>query len=125
VAKHTSSFMEGFAALAGQIDEEAERAAKAEDPAPDDPAALPLAVDRLLTRVDEEWGGLGRQPKFPNPTALELFAAVARDHGPDGAPDGAPDDEVATAARRALALVLETMYRGGIYDHLRGGFARY
>ena len=121
VAKHTSSFMEGFAALAGQIDEEAERAAQAEDPAPDDPAALPLAVDRLLTRVDEEWGGFGRQPKFPNPTALELFAAVARDHGPDGA----PDDEVATAARRALALVLETMYRGGIYDHLRGGFARY
>jgi uncharacterized protein len=114
VTKHTTSFLEGFAALARQADDEAEHADK--DPAPEDPAGLRLAVDRLLSRVDEEHGGFGRQPKFPNPTALELFAAVARQPG---------SDPVTTGAERALATVLETMGRGGIYDHLRGGFARY
>ncbi len=114
VAKHTSSFLEGFAELGAQAEREAERAA--EDPPPEQPAALALAVERLLSRVDEEWGGFGRQPKFPNPTALELFAVLAREDG--GSPTRA-------AAERALALVLEKMWRGGIYDHLRGGFARY
>ncbi|MCX4248047.1 thioredoxin domain-containing protein [Paraliomyxa miuraensis] len=117
VTKHTTSFMEGFGALAQQIDQEAELAAG--DPPLEDPAALRLGVDRLLSRVDDEHGGLGRQPKFPNPTALELFAALDR-----GEAD-ASTDAVVTGARRALALVLERMYRGGIYDHLRGGFARY
>jgi uncharacterized protein YyaL (SSP411 family) len=73
-------------------------------------------VERVLSRVAQEWGGFGRQPKFPNPTALELFAAVARRGG---------SDPVTLGAARALALVLEKMWRGGIYDHLRGGFARY
>ena len=114
VAKHTSSFLEGFAELAGQAAHEAEHAA--EDPAPEEPAGLRLAVERLLARVDEEWGGFGRQPKFPNPTALELLAHVAR---------RGDQDAVTVGAARALALVLEKMWRGGIYDHLRGGFARY
>jgi len=130
VAKHTSSFLEGFASLATQAEQEAEHAA--EDPAPEDPAGLRIAVDRLLSRVDEEWGGFGRQPKFPNTGALELLAAVARREGkPFGAgkgdeQGGAPaTDPVTTGAARALALALEKMWRGGIYDHLRGGFARY
>jgi uncharacterized protein YyaL (SSP411 family) len=114
VEKHTTSFLQGFADLAAQAEHEAEHAA--EDPSPEEPAALRLAVDRLLSRVDEEWGGFGRQPKFPNPTALELFAAVARRED---------KDPVTIGAARALALVLEKMWRGGIYDHLRGGFARY
>ena len=114
VAKHTTSFLEGFASLATQAEQEAEHAA--EDPAPEAPAGLRLAAERLLSRVDEEWGGFGRQPKFPNPTALELFADVERK---------GDKDLVTTRAARALALALEKMWRGGIYDHLRGGFARY
>ncbi|MCA9711705.1 MAG: thioredoxin domain-containing protein, partial [Myxococcales bacterium] len=114
VARHTESFAEGFEALAGQAELEAERAAG--DPAPEDPAALRLAVERLLPKMDEEWGGFGRQPKFPNPTALELLAALARRPG---------DDPVVAKAGAALAHTLELMVRGGIYDQLRGGFARY
>jgi uncharacterized protein YyaL (SSP411 family) len=114
VAKHTTSFLEGFAELATQAEHEAEHAA--EDPPPEDPAGLRTAVDRLLSRVDEEWGGFGRQPKFPNPTALELFADVERK---------GDQDPVTIGAARSLALTLEKMWRGGIYDHLRGGFARY
>ncbi|MEM7156081.1 MAG: thioredoxin domain-containing protein [Myxococcota bacterium] len=114
VRQHTQSFREGFAELAGSMDDEAKHAE--DDPSPDDPAGLRLAVQRLLGRMDEQWGGFGRQPKFPNATALELLASVARH------PDGGT---VGTSARRALHNTLEKMYRGGIYDHLRGGFARY
>lgn len=114
VAEHCRSFMEGFAQLSTLVDDEAAEASDAQEPS--DPAALRLAVERLLTRIDPELGGFGRQPKFPNPTALELLAAVARRGG---------DDPVVTDARRALLHTLESMYRGGIYDHLRGGFARY
>ncbi|HRI18808.1 MAG TPA: thioredoxin, partial [Burkholderiaceae bacterium] len=62
------------------------------------------------------WGGFGREPKFPNPTALEFFAVLSR---------GPADDRLATDAGHALRLTLDKMYEGGIYDHLRGGFARY
>lgn len=114
VKQHTQSFREGFSSLAGLVEQEAEQAQ--DEPAPAEPDALRLAVDRLLSRVDEQWGGFGRQPKFPNPTALELFAAVAR----------RPEDEpVARQARTALTNTLDKMVQGGIYDHLRGGFARY
>jgi ferredoxin len=61
--------------------------------------------------VDPEWGGLGRAPKFPNVPSLRLLLEFAR-------------EGVATA-RDGLRLTLEKMWRGGIYDHLRGGFARY
>ncbi len=35
------------------------------------------------------------------------------------------DDPQAEAAQAAARLALDRMYEGGIYDHLRGGFARY
>ena len=114
VVEHTRSFKEGFAQLAESIDEETAHAK--DDPSPEDPAGLRLGVERLLGRIDDEWGGFGRQPKFPNATALELLASVAR-HSEGGT--------VVTNARRALHNTLEKMYRGGMYDHLRGGFARY
>ncbi|MEX1362239.1 MAG: thioredoxin domain-containing protein [Nannocystaceae bacterium] len=114
VAEHCRSFMEGFAQLSTLVDEEAAEVSDALEPS--DPAALRLAVERLHTRIDPELGGFGHQPKFPNSTALELLAAVARRGG---------DDPVVTDARRALLHTLRSMYRGGIYDHLRGGFARY
>ncbi|MCH9688899.1 MAG: thioredoxin domain-containing protein [Deltaproteobacteria bacterium] len=114
VVEHATSFREGFEHLATIIDQESAEASG--DPVPPDPAALELAVQRLLTRLDPQWGGFGRQPKFPNPSSLELLAAVARREGAD---------TVVVEARRGLANTLEKMYRGGIYDHLRGGFARY
>ncbi len=61
---------------------------------------------------DDDWGGFGAQPKFPQTISLELLLrAHQRNHAP-----------------QALATVetsLEAMASGGIYDHLGGGFARY
>jgi uncharacterized protein len=115
ITEQTRAFKHGLEAVARSIDADAHGSAPDEqDPPLDDPAAVPVAVARLLTRVDDTWGGFGHAPKFPNATALELFAMVARQGGDD-----------ANEAARALRLTLEKMAAGGIYDHLRGGFARY
>ena len=112
VQAQAESFVDGFSQIAGLLDREADHASG--DPPLDDPAALRVAGKRLLTKVDEELGGFGSAPKFPNPTALEIFAALALTDGPG-----------AHEAGKALRDALDAMHRGGIYDHLRGGFARY
>src|SRR5665213_3128328 len=63
--------------------------------------------DELVGRVDAE-GGFGDAPKFPRPSYVEALLEFN-------------DDE----ARRAVERTLNAMSRRGIYDHLRGGFARY
>ncbi len=78
-------------------------------PAADDLAA---AVTTLSTTYDAARGGFGGAPKFPPSMVLEW---LLRHHARTG-------DE------RALAMAegtLEAMARGGIYDQLGGGFARY
>ncbi|MCB9566882.1 MAG: thioredoxin domain-containing protein [Myxococcales bacterium] len=116
VEAQAESFMEGIAELAGLIDEESAKAPPNLRIA--GLAALADAGRRILARVDLEWGGIGRQPKFPNATALELLLTMARDEQSRGLGPAGP-------ASGALRRTLEKMWRGGIYDHLRGGFARY
>ncbi|TMA26456.1 MAG: thioredoxin domain-containing protein, partial [Deltaproteobacteria bacterium] len=70
---------------------------------------------RLLQRADTEHGGFGGAPKFPTPTSLDLLLAAS---------DALPERK----AREALDHVVLTcreMARGGLYDHLGGGFHRY
>ncbi len=73
-------------------------------------------LDRLGAQMPRAFdpvnGGLGSAPKFPNPPILEFLWRYA---------DRAGNAE----ARRAFLLSLERMARGGIHDHLGGGFARY
>jgi len=73
---------------------------------------LALAFRQIAASFDGDYGGFGRAPKFPQPTAL---AFLLRYHAATGEP-------------HALAMVettLEHMARGGIYDQLGGGFHRY
>ena len=75
------------------------------------------ALESLWRGFDEEWGGFGNAPKFPNPGGLEfLLMHEARRRGEGGAPG--------TAGRMVLST-LRTMAAGGMYDQLGGGFARY
>jgi uncharacterized protein YyaL (SSP411 family) len=106
--EQAESFMSGFADLAKSVDEDAPRGT---DLTLTTRAAWTEAGMRLARAVDPEWGGLGRAPKFPNVPSLRLLLELARDGNAE--------------ARDALRLTLEKMWRGGIYDHLRGGFARY
>jgi uncharacterized protein YyaL (SSP411 family) len=75
-------------------------------------AEMDLAVSSLAQTFDQAFGGFGGAPKFPPSMILEF---LLRQHA-------LTDDE------RALGMAektLEAMARGGLYDQLGGGFARY
>ncbi|QOV91274.1 thioredoxin domain-containing protein [Humisphaera borealis] len=74
------------------------------------------AFNRLQTTFDEKWGGFGTAPKFPEPPTLQFLSHYAHT---------APEDANRTAARKMYLATLDGMARGGIYDHLGGGFHRY
>ena len=70
--------------------------------------------DELLAELDPAHGGFGtRGPKFPNGPAVQLALALADRVGGPG-----PLLDVAT-------LTLDGMARGGVRDHVGGGFHRY
>jgi uncharacterized protein YyaL (SSP411 family) len=79
---------------------------------PPDPGRLDAAARRLATEFDAEHAGFGRAPKFPPSMVLEF---LLRHHARTGDP-------------QSLTMVEDTcqrMARGGMYDQLAGGFARY
>ena len=68
---------------------------------------------QLLQVFDAEYGGLGKPPKFPQPAILRqalarAFAASAQD-----------------PVYQAIDFSLRQIARGGIQDHVGGGFFRY
>jgi uncharacterized protein YyaL (SSP411 family) len=79
---------------------------------PPDEAVLHQAVVELGRTYDEEHGGFGDAPKFPPSMALEF---LLRHHAATGS----------AAALRMAEESCAAMARGGIYDQLGGGFARY
>ena len=85
---------------------------KAEKP---DLAALAEAARKQLGEAyDATAGGFGSAPKFPMPAALERLLR----HWASG---GKQDRE----ALNVVTATLTQMARGGVYDHLGGGFFRY
>jgi uncharacterized protein YyaL (SSP411 family) len=73
---------------------------------------LDQAARALIRSFDPLHGGFGRAPKFPHPMDMRV---LLRHHARAG------DDQ----ALHAVTHTLDKMARGGIYDHLGGGFARY
>ncbi len=63
--------------------------------------------NELVSRLDEH-GGFGRAPKFPRASYVDALLHRIDDR-----------------SRHAVTLTLDSMCRGGIYDHFGGGFARY
>jgi uncharacterized protein YyaL (SSP411 family) len=76
------------------------------------PDLLDRAARPLLRRFDETHGGFGTKPKFPNTMPLEIVFRRGVLEGDGG-------------AKEAARLALESMQKGGIWDHLGGGFHRY
>ena len=74
--------------------------------------ALAAGVQQFVESFDERHGGFGGAPKFPRPSEL-LFLLREGARGPD------PE------ARRMAVASLEAMGRGGVHDHIGGGFHRY
>lgn len=61
---------------------------------------------------DRQWGGFGQAPKFPAAHNLLFLLCYAGRTGDVG-------------AREMAESTLEHMYRGGLFDHVGGGFSRY
>lgn len=77
-----------------------------------DEEALTAAVGKLRQETDPGYGGFGGAPKFPPSMVLEfLIRHYERTANP--------------AALSIVELTAEGMARGGLYDQLAGGFARY
>jgi uncharacterized protein YyaL (SSP411 family) len=77
-----------------------------------DDRVLAAAVDKLAGEFDHQHAGFGGAPKFPPSMLLEF---LLRHHE-------------RTGSEPALSMVQKTcdaMARGGMYDQLAGGFARY
>ena len=112
---------EAFQKRRGEVDESAESvmAAIEENETFNESAADPGAelhgklIAATLKQFDARNGGFGGQPKFPHPGAIDMLLDAASRTG-------------AIAGTRDAALItLEKMAKGGIYDHLAGGFHRY
>lgn len=75
---------------------------------PDPKILSAKALSQFIQSFDPEYGGFGQSPKFPSPHNL-LFLMSQKQEQP-------------------LAMAEKTlmqMYRGGIFDHIGGGFCRY
>lgn len=77
-----------------------------------DRALAEESVSLFSSSFDPRWGGFGPAPKFPTAHNLLFLLRYARLSG---------DSEAQSMAEKTL----EGMYRGGLFDHVGGGFSRY
>jgi uncharacterized protein len=90
------------------------------------PELVEKMVMSALKSVDMRNGGFGSQPKFPHSSALDLLIDVAsRTSKTKVTLAGNGTVSLPEAAKRAALLTLDKMAKGGIHDHLAGGFHRY
>ncbi|MFQ5703003.1 MAG: thioredoxin domain-containing protein [Gemmatimonadales bacterium] len=75
-------------------------------------AELELALDQYYDAFDASFGGFGSAPKFPPATALSLLLRLH---------ERFEDSRALDMVRKTL----DDMAKGGMYDHIGGGFARY
>ncbi|RMG73027.1 MAG: thioredoxin domain-containing protein, partial [Bacteroidetes bacterium] len=83
-----------------------------EEPAAFTAADAEGAYRSILAKWDFEQGGLADAPKFPMPAVQRYLLRYHHYTGAD-------------SALEAVTTTLDAMARGGIYDQLGGGFARY
>ena len=71
-----------------------------------------LALEHYKETFDKRYGGFGTAPKFPTAHNISLLLRLYKRF---------QDPEALEMAEKTL----ESMYRGGMYDHIGFGFARY
>ncbi len=76
------------------------------------------ALNDLRRIFDMRWGGFGTAPKFPEPDKLLFLLSLADEKS------GASKHDRSDAFTM-VDVTLRRMWRGGIHDHLGGGFSRY
>ncbi|EPS73107.1 hypothetical protein M569_01643, partial [Genlisea aurea] len=82
-------------------------------------SALRKCAGQLAESFDSKYGGFGSAPKFPRPVEIQLMLYHAKK---------LKDNDMLGEAKEdinMLAQTLEGIERGGIHDHIGGGFHRY
>jgi len=112
IAEVWSEDRDGIENQANELTEAVRGQLSATAPGPVSREVFQQLVAQLSDAYDARWGGFGRAPKFPPSPALR---ALLRHHANTG------DARALEMARGTL----DGMRRGGMYDHVAGGFARY
>ncbi len=76
-------------------------------------------ADAAIKQFDSRSGGLVRSPSFLTLAPVDLLLDISSRSSTLASPD------LADKAKMVALVTLEKMSRGGIYDHLAGGFHRY
>ena len=79
--------------------------------------AFEKGFEYFFEAFDPQHAGFGGAPKFPRASNLNFLFRVAALQG--------PQSEMGTEAIRMAGATLRAMARGGIHDHVGGGFHRY
>ncbi|MBC3793729.1 thioredoxin domain-containing protein [Spirosoma utsteinense] len=101
-----------------------------------DPLFAPETLDglyrKVIVKTDDEKGGMNRAPKFPMPSVWRFLlryhssvGSLANGSEPGSRGAEPADSQSSDRALHQVALTLDHMALGGIYDQLGGGFARY
>ena len=85
---------------------------KAESTTLPETASLENAVTEYAKMFDPRFGGFGQAPKFPRPVVLEMLLTHYETTG-------------TASSLKMVVQTLDAMARGGMYDHVGGGFHRY
>lgn len=81
---------------------------------------LVTAVEGICGNHDDQYGGFGQAPKFPQAMSLNFLRAM---RGSAAIAEGKPD--LAKRIDHVCQTTLRAMAHGGLFDQFGGGFARY
>ncbi|XP_020211932.1 spermatogenesis-associated protein 20 isoform X2 [Cajanus cajan] len=81
--------------------------------------AIHLCSEQLSGSYDSKFGGFGSAPKFPRPVEVNLMLYHSKKLENMGKLDGAD------GSKKMVLFSLQCMAKGGIHDHIGGGFHRY
>ncbi|KAL6505018.1 hypothetical protein OROGR_024835 [Orobanche gracilis] len=81
--------------------------------------ALQKCAEQLADSYDSKYGGFGPAPKFPRPVEVQLMLYHSKKLKENGMLGEAKGD------LNMVVHTLQCMARGGVHDHVGGGFHRY
>ncbi|KAL4361833.1 hypothetical protein GQ457_04G028630 [Hibiscus cannabinus] len=81
--------------------------------------ALLLCAKQLSKSYDSRFGGFGSAPKFPRPVEIQLMLYQSKNLEKSGKHGEAKE------SLKMVFFSLQCMARGGMHDHVGGGFHRY
>lgn len=76
-------------------------------------------AEKLASSYDPKFGGFGSAPKFPRPVENCIMLYKFRKHLEGG------QESEAQSIMKMVTHTLQCMARGGVHDHIGGGFHRY